>query len=136
MEHETVSAATATDLELVGRRVLEAGPRVMTLVLEGEIDRLDLPDILGMVERFQAGGLHRLVVDLTHVTHFDFRGVKPLIAHAERLRARGGDLKLAGLSSYVFAIFRSAGGNDAFDYFARVDDARASFSKPSRALLA
>ena len=30
---------------------------------------------------------------------------------------QGGDVKLAGLSPYLFAIFRSAGADDAFDYF-------------------
>lgn len=96
----------------------------MTMVLEGEIGRDDLPDIGSMLMRLAEKGHVDVVIDFTHVTHFDFRGVKPLVRKAEAFRHLGGDLALAGLSPYLHAIFRSAGANDAFDYFASVDEAR------------
>jgi anti-anti-sigma factor len=106
-----------------------AGPKVMRMVLEGELSREEMADIGDMLFRLTSSGVVNVVIDLSEVSHFDYRGVRPLMRHAEVFRELGGDLRLAGLSPYLFAIFRSAGANDAFDYFASVDDAVASFNR-------
>lgn len=109
--------------------VATATSRVMTMVLEGELDRTDVQDVLDMVARLTDHGTVEVVVDFSDVTHFDYRGVKPLVRRAEVLRELGGDIKLAGLSPYLHAIFRSAGAHDAFDYFAQSADAVRSFER-------
>lgn len=106
-----------------------ATSRVMTMVLEGEIDRADTQDVIDMLARLTIDGVTEVVIDFTEVTHFDYRGVKPLVRRAELLRELGGDVKLAGLSPYLHAIFRSAGAHDAFDYFSRPEDAQRSFER-------
>ena len=98
-------------------------PSTMTMVLEGEITGVEMSEVAEMIFQLSADGVTQLVIDLTDVTHFDFRGVKPLLRRAEVFRELGGDIKLAGLSPYVHAIFRSAGANDEFDYFATAQDA-------------
>lgn len=98
-------------------------PATMTMVLEGEINGVEMGDIAEMIFQLSADGVTQLVMDMSGVTHFDFRGVKPLMRRADVFRELGGDIKLAGLSPYVHAIFRSAGANDAFDYFATAEDA-------------
>jgi anti-anti-sigma factor len=105
------------------------GPKVMRMVLEGEISRDELTDIGEMLFRMTSNGVLNVVIDLSGVTHFDYRGVRPLMRRADVFRELGGDVKLAGLSPYLFAIFRSAGADDAFDYFASVEDAVASFNR-------
>ena len=112
----TVNRATATS-------------RVMTMVLEGELDRTDVQDITDMLARLTQDGVVEVVMDFVEVTHFDYRGVKPLVRRAEVLRELGGDIKLSGLSPYLHAIFRSAGAHDSFDYFSRSDDAVRSFER-------
>ena len=108
--------------------VATATSRVMTMVLEGELDRADVQDVLDMVARVTDRTVE-VVIDFSDVTHFDYRGVKPLVRRAEVLRELGGDIKLAGLSPYLHAIFRSAGAHDAFDYFAQSADAVRSFER-------
>lgn len=103
--------------------------RIMTMVLEGELDRADVQDITDMLARKSLEGVVELVIDFSDVTHFDYRGVKGLVAQAEALREAGGDLKLAGLSPYLHAIFRSAGAHDSFDYFSQSADAVRSFDR-------
>jgi len=103
--------------------------RVMRLVLEGEIGQEAVADVSAMIERLPASGVLQVVIDCSEVSHFDYRGVRPLLRRVEALREQGGDVRLAGLSPYVFAIFRSAGADGAFDYFASVDDAVASFTR-------
>jgi anti-anti-sigma factor len=111
------------------RRERPQASKVMRLVLEGEISRDELTDVTDMLFRFTSNSVVNVVIDLTGVTHFDYRGVRPLMRHADVFRELGGDLLLAGLSPYLFAIFRSAGADTAFDYFASVEDAVASFNR-------
>ncbi len=106
-----------------------ATSRVMTMVLEGELDRSDAQDVIDMLGRLSEQGVIDVVMDFSDVTHFDYRGVKPLVRRAEVLRELGGDLKLASLTPYLHAIFRSAGAHDAFDYFAQASDAVRSFER-------
>jgi anti-anti-sigma factor len=106
-----------------------ATSRVMTMVLEGEIGLDEMNDVTAMLLRLSKGGVARVVIDFSEVGHFDYRGVRPLMRHADAFRERGGDLRLAGLSPYLHAIFRSAGAHEAFDYFADVADARRSFER-------
>ncbi len=103
--------------------------RPTTMVLEGEIGKEDLPQIFEMLFRVAHRGATRIVIDFDGVTHFDFRGVKPLVQRAEVFRKAGGDIKLSGLSPYLHAIFRSAGGAGQFDFFAQKDDAISSFAR-------
>ena len=100
-----------------------ATSRVMTVVLEGEIGLGEAGDVTAMLRRLLVKGVTQVVVDLSEVSHFDYRGVRPLMREAEALRERGGELCLAGLSPYLHAIFRSAGAHEAFDYFADAADA-------------
>jgi anti-anti-sigma factor len=106
-----------------------APSRIMTMVLEGELDRAEAADVVQMLGRLVQDGVIEIVVDFSGVTHFDYRAVKPLVGRAEAMRVLGGDLKLAGLSPYLHAIFRSAGAHDAFDYFAQATDAARSFER-------
>jgi anti-sigma B factor antagonist len=103
--------------------------KVTTLALEGEICERELTEIHQQLFRLANRGTRSVVMDLTEVSHFDYRGVKPLIARAELFRESGGDIKLCGLSPYVHAIFRSAGAHDAFDFFAAPAEAKASFDR-------
>ncbi len=120
--------------ELAPQEVVVKGPskaaqRVMRVVLSGEIGHEAFADVPAMLERLLRTGVLQVVIDCSEVSHFDYRGVRPLLRRAEAFREQGGDVRLAGLSPYLFAIFRSAGADDAFDYFASVDDAVASFNR-------
>ncbi|MBK7858198.1 MAG: STAS domain-containing protein [Archangiaceae bacterium] len=97
------------------------------MVLEGEIGKDELPQLADMLFRLAHRGITRIVIDFEGVTHFDFRGVKPLVQRAELFRVAGGDIKLSGLTPYLHAIFRSAGGAGAFDFYAQKDDAVSAF---------
>ena len=108
---------------------LEAAHRVMTMVLEGEIGRAEVADVEAMLERLTEQGVRQVVVDLKQVTHLDYRCVQPLADWANQLRELGGDVRLAGVSPYLLAIVRSAGANDAFDFYATQKDARGSFDR-------
>ncbi len=105
------------------------GPRTVTIAVEGEIGEAELQEIFEMLFRTANRGVLNVVMDFTHVTHFDYRGVKPLVARADVFRRAGGDIKLCGLSPYLHAIFRSAGAHDAFDHYENAAEARRAFER-------
>ncbi|HZH04576.1 MAG TPA: STAS domain-containing protein [Myxococcaceae bacterium] len=104
--------------------------RVTTLMPEGELGVREWAELSRELDRLERYGVVRWVLDLTDVTHLDYRGVRPLIESAARARRAGGDLKLAGLSPYLSAIFRVAGAYATFEYFRDPLEACAAFEKP------
>lgn len=103
--------------------------RVVTLFLEGELAQNDLQQVGQELFRIAHRGQRQVVLDLTDVSHLDYRGVKPLAARAELFRQAGGDIKICGASAYVAAIFRASGVGQTFEFYETLNDARASFDK-------
>lgn len=121
-------------MEAVGT-VMEVQPipgrsneRVITMVLEGELNLNDLRKVGEELFRLASRGHRNVVLDLEQVSHLDFRGLRPLVARAELLRNAGGDVRVSGLSGYLMHIFRAAGAHEDFQFFAEPDNARASFA--------
>ncbi len=117
-------------LELSQIEVVHPRAAQMTIALEGEIGIREYDEIAGQLFRFSSRGVRRVVIDFSDVSHVDYRVVRPLMLRASGLRHLGGDVKLCGMSPYIHAIFRSAGANEAFDYYAEAVDAVAAFERP------
>ena len=109
---------------------------VAVLRCEGEMGPVELAHLGEELFRIAHHGCHRVIIDFSGVDHVDYRGLRPLAARARLLRTAEGDLKLAGLSPYVAAIFRAAGVEEEFALYESVEAARASFvSMPALALV-
>ncbi len=108
---------------------VDEGP--VTLFLEGELGLDELRRIGEELFRVCARGQRQVVLDLSQVNHIDYRGIAPLVARAQLFRSAGGDVRVSGVSGYLFHIFRAAGAHDAFLFFADPDNARASFASDS-----
>jgi anti-anti-sigma regulatory factor len=102
-------------------------PRAMTMVLEGEIGRDEMAEIGEMLVTLSMDGVTDLVIDFRGVSHVDYRGLSTLSRRADVFRDLGGDIKLSGLSPYLFTIVQAAGVQDDFDFFAEVGDAQRAF---------
>jgi anti-anti-sigma factor len=109
---------------------VEAGLRLKhsTLTLMGELDRDAVRAVRHRMHRLLDQGCLWLVLDFSDVSHLDYRGVPWLVSQAEEFRRRGGDVKVAGLSRYLQAIFRAAGAHDAFEVYEEAGDAREALS--------
>jgi anti-sigma B factor antagonist len=70
--------------------------------------------------------MRNVVVDLADVDMVDSAGLGALIALLKRVDARGGDLKLAGLSSRVRMVFEITRTHRIFDILDTVDEALAA----------
>ncbi len=100
---------------------------VLTLSLRGELGRNALEEVAAYVRDFSQRGTAKFVLDLSEVAHCDFRGLNALHEVAESLRSAGGDLKLSGVSPYLFAIFQSINLARCFDFFLESSQANLAF---------
>ena len=104
--------------------------RVVTLALDGELGLSELSQVGDELFRSMHHGRKRIVLDLTHVSHIDYRGIRALVTRVDLFRRAGGDIKIAGASPYLRAIFRAGGAHAAFELHPTVPEARAAFDPP------
>jgi anti-anti-sigma factor len=113
-----------------------AGMDVAVMRCEGEMGELELSHLGEELFRLANRGCRKVVLNLAGVDHVDYRGLRPLAARARLLRAAGGDLKLAGLSPYLAAIFRAAGLDEEFEMYRSAEEAKVAFAEvPALALV-
>ena len=88
------------------------GARRAVVPLRGEIGLAEGEQLERRSLALAAQGRPCLVLDLRRVTHWDYRHLPALWRLAQRLRARGGDLRLAAPNRYLAKILEFAGLSD------------------------
>ncbi|MCL2178394.1 MAG: STAS domain-containing protein [Proteobacteria bacterium] len=96
--------------------------------LEGEIGCEEVEGMVDAFARLVARGIFEFVVDFSEVAHVDYRGLRAWVCFAQALKRQGGEMKVCGMSPYIYAIFCSAGVQEAFDYYEGIWPAHAAFS--------
>ncbi|MFN0063200.1 MAG: STAS domain-containing protein [Myxococcaceae bacterium] len=109
---------------------------MMTLFLDGELTVRDLYNVGEQVLRLGRRGFRGVALDFTDVAHLDYRGVKALMALTGDFRAKGGEVKLTGLSPYLAAVLRAAGAHSAFECYRHPDEREEAYARLGRPLLA
>lgn len=95
--------------------------------LDGEVGREEMKAVAQAFARLTMRGIFEFVVDFSEVAHVDYRGLHALVQFAHSVKTLGGDIKVCGLSPYIYAIFCSAGVQEAFHYYEGIWPARAAF---------
>ena len=99
---------------------------------EGELSASDLRAIAQYCFREAQEERRQLIIDFQAVDHLDYRGVGALVAARQLLLRSGGDLKIAGCSTYLKAIVRAAGAQDDLELHPTLEDAQVAFLDPTR----
>ena len=94
---------------------------------EGELGHSEMGRLRETVAEALGRGFRRFVLDLSRVDHVAYTSLGTLVERAGRLRAIGGDLKLAGASPYLRNIFRFAGVHHLLSFHPSVEAAAAAF---------
>lgn len=95
--------------------------------------RLDIPferDLVRALEKSMGKGLVNVIIDCEGLEYLGSRGVSAFIAVIDDLRARGGDLKLVGLSLQASLVLDRLGVSRLIQCFAYLDAAMQTFGKP------
>lgn len=69
----------------------------------------------------------RLVLDLKHLEFIDSSGLGAILSCLRQITAKGGDLKLSGMTRQVRSAFELVRMHRIFDIFENADDAVAAF---------
>ena len=108
--------------------VTEQPIRIQILRLRGEMNLEDILKVKHLLSEYLKGGLVHVILNLENVSHIHLSGLPVLVERAGRMREYGGDLKLAGLSSYMQHIFELAGVSRSFDICSDEEVASSRFS--------
>lgn len=100
---------------------------VAVIRCDGEMGDLELATICEEMFRLNSKGFPNVVLDLSNVSHLDYRGLPGLLRCTRALRASGGDLKLSGMSGYLATIIRATGFEDSFESYDSVSEAKRAF---------
>jgi len=95
--------------------------------LEGEVGRDEMKVAMEACGRLVGRGIFEFVVDFSEVSHVDYRSLHSLVRFAQSVKKLGGEMKVCGLSPYIYAIFCATGAQEAFHYYEGIWPARASF---------
>ncbi|HEY7190031.1 MAG TPA: STAS domain-containing protein [Vicinamibacterales bacterium] len=74
----------------------------------------------------------KLVLDLSHLRFVDSSGLGAFISCLRKVNAKGGDLKLCGMSKQVRAVFELVRMHRVFDILGTTDDAVRAFEQVSK----
>jgi anti-sigma B factor antagonist len=111
--------------QAVNLDVTTAGPggRVAVITVTGEIDLRTAQTVRAGLLDVADAGFRRIVVDFQSVRFCDATGLGALVAAHNRLRAEGGELRLAGVRAAQRRILRITGLDRLFTLHESVEDA-------------
>ncbi|MGD9099452.1 MAG: STAS domain-containing protein [Anaerolineae bacterium] len=93
----------------------------------GRIDTLSASAVERTLQGAVSQGKHNIVLDMSDVNYINSAGSRTLANVLVRIRARGGDLKLAALSQRALHVFRIIGFDKVFALYDTVEMALAGF---------
>jgi anti-sigma B factor antagonist len=100
---------------------------VTTVHISGSVDALTSDDLQRVFSGELDAGRHELVADYGAVEYMSSAGLRVLLATVKQARARGGDLRLAGVQPEVLKVLQLSGFTGILRVFTTVDEAAASF---------
>lgn len=102
---------------------------VLVLCLTGNLDALTVGDLKVEIDRVMAAQTKACVVDMSGVVLVDSSGVGAIISLFKRLRATGGDLKVASVTGQPKEIFDLLRLDRALSLYPNVEAAVSHFTK-------
>jgi anti-sigma B factor antagonist len=100
------------------------------LELRGRLETSLDPALLRALEGLSESGLPRVVVDCSGLEFLGSGGVSVFVAVLDDLRARGGDLKLAGVKPQAALVLERLGISKLIQHFGTVAEAAQAFRVP------
>ena len=83
--------------------------KVSFFLPSGEIDEEGFSKIEQMLKQMFEGGDFNIIIDLSRVSHINYKVVGWLIDYQQKFKKYGGDIKLVNVSPYLYDILRLYG---------------------------
>jgi anti-anti-sigma factor len=116
----------------VGVRKAPKDPSVTLVEPDGDLSGAHVRKFADALRRATRNGRSRIVVQLDGLSFIDSAAVKTCLRLVQQLRARNGDLKIAGAKGDIWRIIEAVGAHRTLSCFATDTDAVTSFAHDSR----
>ena len=83
--------------------------KVCFFVLNGEIDEEQFQAVEKKFKEMMQAGEFNVIIDLSRVSHINYKVVGWLIEYQQKFKDLGGDIKLVNVSPYLYDILRLYG---------------------------
>ena len=94
----------------------------------GRLDAAAVPELETALRELVDQGVGAMIVDLAQATYISSSGLKVIVSTWRALRARGGDLVLAGLGPRLLEIFDMVGFTQIFRIYDTAAEAQADLT--------
>jgi len=103
---------------------------VLIVSADGGLNRDTVGEFIDGIAGLIDGGLTKVIIDCTSLTYISSIGLGALLRVHKRMKERGGDVKLAGLTGPVVGIIELTRLDKVFQIYRDVNRARLAFREP------
>ncbi len=97
--------------------------------LTGYLDAHTAPELEKAIYELLSDGIFNIVVDFTALDYISSAGLGVFMVFIERIREKGGDIKLAAMTERVFSVFDLLGFPVLFNIYLTVQEAVDAFPR-------
>ncbi len=95
--------------------------------IAGQLDAFTTPDVKAEFNKLTDARHYKLVLNFTQVDYVNSTGIGAVVAVAQQVRRRKGDLKLYGMKPDIRKVFDLVGASKILEIFETEQDALSSF---------
>ena len=101
---------------------------VLEVRVKGDIDHCEMVELRNVISGIIMEGHSKIVLSMKDVKHINYLSIGVLVERLRRVRSCGGDMKIAGMSSYIRNIFTVVGAEEFFDIYDTLEEVISSSS--------
>lgn len=100
---------------------------VQVLGISGQLDAFTVSDLKTELKKLTDANSSKIILDLSNVSYANSTSIGAVVAVAQQLRKKKGDLKLCGLTDEIRKVFDLVGASKILEIFKTVQEAAKSF---------
>ena len=95
--------------------------------IAGQLDAFTTPDVKAELKKLTGGRRYKLVLNFSQVDYVNSTGIGAVVAEAQQVRRRKGDLKLFGMKPDIRKVFDLVGASKILEISETEQEALSSF---------
>ena len=109
----------------------EIDGEIMVLRADGGLDASNAAAFIKTVESMASGGINRLIIDCSKLSHISSVGLGALLRLHTRVAKQGGEVKLCGVSGMPMQVLSMMRLDRVFGIYPDIDQARLAYAPPN-----
>ncbi|MGB9597607.1 MAG: STAS domain-containing protein [Candidatus Poribacteria bacterium] len=101
---------------------------VQILDISGQLDAFTVSDLKNELKKLTDARISKIILNLSKISYANSTAIGAIVATAQQLRKRKGDLKVCGMSDDIRKVFDLVGASKILEIFKTEQEALKSFS--------